>query len=304
MSQHTNARSLIGSLVRDLRERLREEAAWGETHVPLPDPAARRPHLPVIPALAPKGRAAGPGAPPQAPVGRPQAPSPVGPPPRRAPGVRLDGPPPQGRAPAQTSSPDAPALFRDVPPGAEGLALVRERLGDCQRCKLCSGRTTLVFGEGAPDADLMFVGEGPGFHEDKQGRPFVGPSGQLLDRMIAAMGYGRDEVYIANVVKCRPPNNRDPEMDERLACRPYVFGQIQAVQPKIIVTLGRTATQVLLETDRNLAAVRGQLQTYPHLPIPVMPTYHPSALLRAENLKRPTWEDLKKVMELLGKVRR
>lgn len=192
-------------------------------------------------------------------------------------------------------------LFRNVPRGLDGLNVIREELGDCRRCKLHSGRTNLVFGVGNPNAELMFVGEGPGADEDIQGIPFVGKAGQLLTRQIAAMGYVREDVYIANIVKCRPPNNRDPEHDERLACGPYVLGQIRAVSPKVIVALGRVATQALLETTAPIGTLRGKWFTHPHIPVQIMPTYHPAALLRADNLRRYVWEDLKQVMAYLGK---
>lgn len=289
----TSARVMLGSLVRDLRTRLREEREWGETDVPYPAPGAVRAPLPSIPALE---------------AARPRPPErPLPPEPRRAPPPMRPEPPqpPPSVAPPRSGAQSAyggpaPALMNDIPAGAEGLGVVRERLGDCRRCGLCEGRSTIVFGEGSADARLMFVGEGPGYHEDQQGRPFVGPAGQLLDRMIGAMGFARSAVYIANVVKCRPPNNRDPAIDERLACRPFVHGQIQAVRPEVIVTLGKVATQTLLETEALISRLRGTFTEYPHLSVPVMPTYHPAAVLRNERLKRPVWEDLKKVMEHLG----
>lgn len=292
-----SVRALLGSLARDLRARLREEQAWGETHVPMSDPSAPRRPLPEIPALAPGPRAVGSSRPTPQHAGPSRGGHQEGPP-RTAPPM----PPVADRRPAAPSTGLPFDRMDDVPPGAEGLALVRERIGDdCRRCRLCEGRTNLVFGEGDPNADLMFIGEGPGFQEDQQGRPFVGPAGQLLDRMIGAMGFARTDVYIANVVKCRPPQNRDPEPDEQAACRPFIDAQIQAVQPKIIVTLGRIASQSLLETDLPLSRLRATFHEYPHLPIPVMPTYHPAGLLRNERWKRPTWEDLKQVMERLGK---
>jgi DNA polymerase len=182
----------------------------------------------------------------------------------------------------------------------EGLRQVREELGDCKRCRLCEGRTQIVFGEGDPNARLMFVGEGPGAEEDKQGRPFVGKAGQLLDKMIGAMGLSRNAVFIANVVRCRPPENRDPQWDERLACRTFLLGQIEAIQPAAIVALGKVAAQTLLETEELISRMRGRWHDHPHFPaIRVMPTFHPAALLRDEALKRPVWEDLKAVMAWL-----
>lgn len=193
-----------------------------------------------------------------------------------------------------------------VPDGADApltlspLERVREELGDCTRCPLHRNRTHLVFGEGDPDARLMFVGEGPGADEDREGRPFVGRAGQLLTKMIRAMGFDRSEVYIANVVKCRPPKNRDPEGPEIATCFPFLEAQIEAVNPDVIITLGRIATKSLLGTTRTLGTLRGSF--HDRRGIPVMPTYHPSFLLRQEPDRQPkaqAWADLKKVMELL-----
>jgi DNA polymerase len=203
------------------------------------------------------------------------------------------------RAPSTRPAPDLD-LFGAISPGEAGLAQIQEILGDCQRCGLHSGRQNLVFGRGNPTADLLFIGEGPGAAEDRQGLPFVGPAGQLLERMIQGMGILSEQVYIANVVKCRPPNNRDPEIEERLTCRPFLVGQLQAIQPKIIVTLGRIATQTVLETDGRISRLRGRWQPHPHHEAQVMPTYHPAAVLRNPQLRRPVWEDLKLVMDALG----
>lgn len=176
-------------------------------------------------------------------------------------------------------------------PGA--LDLVREELGECTRCKLHEGRDKIVFGVGNPDADLMFVGEGPGAEEDRRGEPFVGRAGKKLDEMIAAIGLSREEVYIANIVKCRPPKNRDPERDEIAACTPFLRKQIQAIAPRVIVTLGGPATKTLLETKTGITRLRGQWAEFAG--IPVMPTFHPAYLLRVytrENRER-VWSDLK-----------
>jgi uracil-DNA glycosylase family 4 len=175
---------------------------------------------------------------------------------------------------------------------------IRAEMGDCRRCKLYKGRTNLVFGEGRPDADLMFVGEAPGADEDQQGRPFVGAAGQLLDRMLTRLGLRRDEVYIANVLKSRPPGNRDPEADEIAACLPFLKKQIAALRPRVIVTLGRIAAHALLGTKEPLTRLRGRWQQYDH--IRVMPTFHPSYLLRAPQERRKTWEDMQQVMEYLA----
>ena len=175
----------------------------------------------------------------------------------------------------------------------ESLQQVRDDLGDCTRCKLHSGRNKIVFGVGSPNAKLMFVGEGPGADEDARGEPFVGRAGKKLDEMIQAVGLSRDEVYIANIVKCRPPNNRDPERDEIETCYPFLARQIAAVGPKAIVTLGSPATKTLLETKVGITRMRGEWHDYNG--IPVMPTFHPAYLLRAYTVenRRKVWEDLK-----------
>lgn len=178
---------------------------------------------------------------------------------------------------------------------------IRAEIGDCVRCALHRSRANIVFGEGNPGAGLMFIGEGPGAEEDRQGRPFVGRAGQLLTKMIKAMGLDRSEVYIANVVKCRPPENRDPESGEIRTCFPFLQAQIEAVGPQAIVTLGRIATGAALETKASMSSLRGRFHDYRG--IPVMPTYHPSFLLRTEDdrrHKKEAWTDLQQVMKLLG----
>lgn len=172
-------------------------------------------------------------------------------------------------------------------------------ISTCIKCGLSKGRTNVVPGEGNLYAELMFVGEGPGADEDEQGRPFVGKAGQLLTKMIEAMGYKREDVYIANIVKCRPPNNRAPFDEEAFTCINYLKEQIKIVNPKVIVCLGSTATKYLLSTDKKISLIRGEFQEYEG--IKVMPTFHPSYLLRNQSMKKPAWEDLKKVMSLLGK---
>jgi len=174
------------------------------------------------------------------------------------------------------------------------LAEVRETLGECTRCRLHEGRTRLVFGDGNPDAELMFVGEGPGEQEDLQGLPFVGRAGELLTRMIErGLGVPRGEVYICNIVKCRPPGNRTPLADEVSTCRPFLDGQIDAVAPKVIVTLGKPASSLLLGREVSITRVRGVWHEYRG--IPVMPTFHPAFILRqyTEQNRRLVWEDLK-----------
>ncbi len=203
---------------------------------------------------------------------------------------------------------DEPSLFGETVAAPietqyanETLEDIRRDLGDCHRCKLWSTRTNIVFGEGNPKADLMFVGEGPGADEDTTGRPFVGRAGQLLNKMIEAIGLKREDVYIANVVKSRPPANRAPEADEVKACIPFLFRQIAAIKPKLIVALGNPAMQALLNTKTGITKMRGQFQDYPRIPeIKVLPTFHPAYLLRSPDKKREAWEDLKKVRAFLG----
>jgi uracil-DNA glycosylase len=184
-----------------------------------------------------------------------------------------------------------------LPRGGHGLTLVHEELGDCQRCKLSRSRRHIVFGVGNPEAHLMFVGEGPGADEDEQGEPFVGAAGQLLTKMIQAMQMTRDDVYICNVIKCRPPSNRDPEPDEVAACEPFLKKQIAVVQPRVIVALGKFAAHLLTGEQTPITRLRGNLKHYQG--IPVMPTYHPAYLLRDESRKREAWHDLKEVLALL-----
>jgi uracil-DNA glycosylase family 4 len=187
-----------------------------------------------------------------------------------------------------------------APHGAAGLALVREELGDCKRCKLCPTRTNIVFGVGNPDAQLVFVGEAPGADEDAQGEPFVGRAGQLLTKMIEAMGYARGDVYICNVLKCRPPGNRNPEPDEVASCEPFLKKQLGAIRPRIIVALGKFAVQCLLRDDAPISRLRGNLRSYEG--IPLMPTFHPAYLLRDPSKKKLAWDDLKAVNAALAKV--
>jgi uracil-DNA glycosylase family 4 len=182
----------------------------------------------------------------------------------------------------------------------EALAATRAEIGDCTRCKLHTlGRRQIVFGVGNPEADLMFVGEAPGADEDVQGIPFVGRAGQLLTKMIEAMGYRRDEVYIANVIKCRPPDNRNPEPDEVETCEPFLFQQIAAIQPKVIVALGSFAAKTLLKTTAPISRLRGRVYEYQGAKL--VPTFHPSYLLRSPGQKREAWDDLKIALGLLGR---
>ena len=177
---------------------------------------------------------------------------------------------------------------------------IREDLGDCTRCKLATlGRRQVVFGVGNPDADLMFVGEAPGADEDIQGEPFVGRAGQLLTKMIQAMGFAREEVYIANVVKCRPPENRNPEPDEIERCEPFLFQQIETIKPKVIIALGAFAAKTLLRTQEPISRLRGRVFDYHGAQL--VPTFHPSFLLRSPGQKKFAWDDLKKALALMGR---
>ncbi|MEC8251884.1 MAG: uracil-DNA glycosylase family protein [Planctomycetota bacterium] len=213
--------------------------------------------------------------------------------------------PPAAPKPAQTQAP-APRPTKASEPAqapAEGpsaaLAALRAEVLPCTRCKLHTDRRMTVFGEGSATARVMFVGEAPGAKEDQSGRPFVGPAGQLLDRIIqGAMGLRRPDVFIANINKCRPPNNRAPDADEVAACLPYLKQQVAIVKPEVIVCLGRTAAQNLLGSTESTTAMRRKQHEYAETPVIV--TWHPAYLLREPSRKRETWEDIKKVNQLLG----
>lgn len=200
------------------------------------------------------------------------------------------------KAAAPRREPDA--AYEPTAPQSLTLEEIRAQIGECRRCKLAAGRTRLVFGEGAPHARLMFVGEAPGADEDLQGRPFVGAAGQLLNNLLGKLGLRREEVYIANIVKSRPPGNRDPEADEIAACLPFLEQQIKAIRPRVIVTLGRIAAHALLGTKEPLTRLRGRWHRWHE--IRVMPTFHPSYLLRAPQERRKTWDDMQQVMEYLA----
>jgi DNA polymerase len=207
--------------------------------------------------------------------------------------------PPPRPVPTPAAAPTPMPAPAPAPGPGPGLAAIRADLGDCRRCKLAAGRTTLVFGVGDPRAELMFVGEGPGADEDLQGEPFVGKAGQLLTRMIVAMGFRREQVYIANVVKCRPPENRNPEPDEIEACEPFLRRQIEAVRPRVIVALGKFAAHALLRSTIPITRLRGQWSEYQG--VRLMPTFHPAYLLRSPGEKGKAWEDLKQVLAALGR---
>jgi DNA polymerase len=196
-----------------------------------------------------------------------------------------------------TASPLASLPQADAADPAVALPMIRDDIGDCRRCRLCEKRTNVVFGVGHPRARLMFVGEGPGADEDAQGEPFVGRAGQLLTKIIEAMEMGRPDVYIANIVKCRPPENRTPLPDEVSTCSPFLFRQIAAIRPRVIVCLGTPAAQTLLGTRETITRMRGVFREVDG--IKVMPTFHPAYLLRNPAAKREVWEDMKQVMAAL-----
>ncbi len=219
------------------------------------------------------------------------------------------GPPPQRAAP------EARVVIASAP-GIAGADRQRKlqlletidasEVRGCTKCGLCDSRTQTVFGEGDPDAALMFIGEGPGVQEDRLGRPFVGPAGDMLNKQIAAMGLEREQVYIANVVKCRPPNNRAPTPQEAQTCGAYLYRQVQIISPKVIVALGGPATKLLLNTVKGITSIRGTWHSFDQIPgmtpIPVMPTFHPAYLLRAytPDTRKKVWSDLQKAMQRLG----
>jgi uracil-DNA glycosylase family 4 len=210
-------------------------------------------------------------------------------------------------APAATAAaiePDQPAFTQPVAPRQEKITRLTQmdaqQVNPCTRCRLCETRKNTVFGEGDPDAAIFFIGEGPGENEDLQGRPFVGRAGELLNKMIAGMGLRREQVYIANIVKCRPPGNRAPAPDEIEACTPYLVSQLETVRPKVIVTLGLPASKYMLDSKLSMGKMRGVWHDWRG--IKLMPTYHPAYLLRAytEQNRADVWSDLKKVMAEVG----
>ena len=216
---------------------------------------------------------------------------------------------PPGAGPRAPERPNPPArafaLRPEQAPSPGGrsdpgpaLLELRAEIGDCTRCPLSEGRTKLVFGEGSPQARLVFVGEGPGRDEDRSGRPFVGAAGQLLDRIISAIGLAREDVYICNIVKCRPPGNRDPEPAETTVCGRFVKRQLAIIRPEVVVALGKPSAQFLLDTDQPISRLRGRFHEQDGLLI--MPTFHPAYLLRNQGAKRPVWEDMKQVRDRLG----
>jgi len=203
--------------------------------------------------------------------------------------------------PAHTPGPIQPPM-RQADAAGNSLETVRTELGDCRRCRLHAGRRHIVFGTGNSDAELVFVGEAPGEEEDLQGHPFVGKAGQLLTKMIQAMGMTREQVYITNIIKCRPPQNRNPLPDEIAACEPFLLAQLDTLRPKVICALGNFAAQTLLRTQDKISRLRGRFHRYNG--IPVMPTYHPAYLLRNPQDKRSVWGDMQMIMQELGLSRK
>ena len=212
-------------------------------------------------------------------------------------------PTPNAQLPTANAQPPDPRVQDNgvaAQPLVWSLKAIREDIGDCTRCKLSTlGRRQVVFGVGNPDADLMFVGEAPGADEDVQGEPFVGRAGQLLTKMIEAMGFRRGDVYIANVVKCRPPGNRNPEPDEIESCEPFLFRQIETIRPKVIVALGAFAARTLLKTQDPISRLRGRVYDYHGAKL--IPTFHPSFLLRSPGQKKYAWEDLKQALTVMDR---
>ena len=312
-------------LIANLRQLIELDRGFGVEFVPQPASAAAPVRAPTpVRTSPPAGAMASPRVgPPATPPARPlppstshmpasaapappSAPAPTAPP-QRAPAPSLVARPPAARAPVQTATPlpDAerwtpPADLLSVPPGGS-LARIAAEVATCRRCGLCATRTTTVPGEGSPAPELLFIGEGPGADEDKTGRPFVGEAGQLLDKMIVAMGLARSDVFIANVVKCRPPGNRTPEPLEVASCLPYLQAQIAVLKPRIICTLGNVPLKALFGDDvPGITRSRGQRMTWQG--IAVIPTFHPSYLLRNPAAKKPCWEDLQAVLKELGRT--
>jgi DNA polymerase len=209
-------------------------------------------------------------------------------------GTGLPRPEDEGRGDQPVAKAIARAGLRKDSPS---LAGVREELGECTRCPLHRTRRNLVFGEGSAAAKLVFVGEAPGEEEDNQGRPFVGRAGQLLTKIIGAMGLAREDVYICNILKCRPPGNRNPKEDEIATCEPFLVRQLEAIDPEIICALGTFAARTLLRSEAPISAIRGKFHDYHGRKL--MPTYHPAYLLRNPDAKKQVWEDVQKIMKIL-----
>lgn len=292
----TDERRELAEIARALRAHAEWQRETGATGLPRAKPAsrakpidesARAPRPAPMPPLEPRTR------------------STESPPRERAERAPKRPSPNAASAVASSDSTVARAPLPSVPADPEQrivrLAALADEVAGCKKCRLCEQRTQTVFSRGNPRAELCFVGEGPGADEDARGEPFVGKAGQLLDRMIAAMGFSRDEVYVCNIVKCRPPGNRKPEPDEVAACSPYLVEQLALVAPKVIVALGATAVEGLLGSlNGGITRTRGQWRLYKGA-IPVMPTFHPAYLLRNPAAKREVWADLQAVLAHLGR---
>jgi DNA polymerase len=258
----------VGELLHNLRQLVDLDRSFGVEFTAKPPPGATAAKPPV----------------------RPEVPVP-------APAPRPAAPPPVPAAPSVAARPALP-IAAGLP--AADLAAIAAKVAVCQACKLCPTRRSTVPGEGSPSPELVFVGEGPGAEEDASGRPFVGPAGQLLDRMITAMGLARGEVFIANVVKCRPPGNRNPDPDEIAACMPFLEAQLAILRPKVICTLGNVPLKALIGAEApGITKAHGRPLSWRG--ITLLPTFHPSYLLRNPEAKKPAWEDLKQVLALLGR---
>lgn len=190
-----------------------------------------------------------------------------------------------------------PGPIRGAGPAAEGLRVLAAEAAGCTRCRLHAGRSSVVFGEGNPNAELVVVGEAPGFEEDRTGRPFVGPAGKLLDLLLLSVGFPRESVYICNVLKCRPPQNRDPQRDEMEACTGYLHRQLELIEPRVLLAVGKFAAQTLTGSDASIGRLRGRVHEY--MGIPVVATYHPAYLLRSPDRTRAAWQDLQFMREVL-----
>lgn len=291
-------RQELAELAAAVRAYVEWQADTGASGLPIEPPETRKARLAAVAATPITSAALAPAAPPREPVVEPPRP-----PPAPAPIIAPEPHRPAAAPPPIAAAASKPVVVAPTSPDERRtrLALVAEEVRSCTRCVLHEKRTQTVFARGNPFAELCFIGEGPGADEDAEGEPFVGASGQLLDRMIAAMGYRRDDVYICNVVKCRPPSNRKPDPGEMATCMPFATQQLALVQPKVIVALGATAVQGLIGASEGITRMRGKWKLYKGS-IPVMPTFHPAYLLRNPAAKRDVWNDLQDVMRHLGKT--
>lgn len=299
MTCSQDLKSQIAELARVLRQQLEDLRACGHTHIPqpqavLPSVGSREGLLPPNSSVDQRTLGGGSGGQGRAAAQRLFLSSMSDGPQGLADGVDAMNP---VSAAGSNQNPRDDAATALVAAEQRLRALRQEEIGDCTRCKLCSGRANIVFGVGSPRAEVAFVGEAPGADEDAQGEPFVGRAGRLLTRMIEAMGMRRQDVYICNVIKCRPPGNRDPEPEEVASCEPFLKQQLAIVQPKIIVALGRYACQCLLRTKQPMSRLRGRWADYEG--IALMPTFHPAYLLRSPDKKREAWQDLRAVLDKL-----